>query len=366
MADPDHEVKGQGAGTPAGMGGKKAGHHSSGHRIEFFSAPSDAPRVRWQTDLISAGASAVLLVLLILVAGTGSTLDSNTLEFVGTLPSWLLWICQAAYVVGVIYAFGLLVGVGLFARGRIELLIDMLVAAALGVGTVLALTWLIEERWPEFAFFDLDQTRETFPAFFVTTAAAIQAASSPWLSAPMRKIGWTLILGAVGASVIGGVTTVSDALGGLLVGLIAAALVRYLFGTSAGLPSTGRIRADLGQLGVAADTVEYLDDLPKVGVVLRGADTTGRAMFVSVLGRDSWSTRRWTRLWREAWYQDQGSQYGSDPRQQIEHEALALLLAKDRDAPVPELQAAGRSAHGDAMLVTDLNSVALLIGVGFG
>ena len=329
-------------------------HETAGHRIEVFSAPSDAPRVRWVTDLISAGFFVALLLLLILVAGNGSTFDSNTLDYVVTLPGWLLWLCQAAYVVGVVYAIGLLVGVGLFARGRKELLGDMLLAAVLAVGTVLALTWLIDERWPEFAFFDLDQTRETFPAFFVTTAAAIQAASSPWLSAPMRKIGWTLILTAVGASVIGGVTTVSDALGGLLVGLIAAAIVRYVLGTSAGLPSTGRIRADLTQLGVSVDTLHYFDEQPKVGAVLEGTSSDGRPLFTSVLGRDSWSTRRWTRWWREAWYQDQGSQYGSNPRQQIEHESLALLVAKDRGAPVPDLVATGVSAHGDAMLVTDL------------
>ena len=64
-----------------------------------------------------------------------------------------------------------------------------------------------------------------------------------------------------------------------------------------------------------------------VGVVLSGTSTDGRPLFMSVLGRDSWSTRRWTQLWRQAWYHDQGSQYGSNPRQQLEHEALVLLAA---------------------------------------
>jgi len=39
--------------------------------------------VRWRTDLISAAFTSALLVFLILVAGEGSTLDRNTLEFVG-------------------------------------------------------------------------------------------------------------------------------------------------------------------------------------------------------------------------------------------------------------------------------------------
>jgi hypothetical protein len=204
-----------------------------------------------------------LLVFLILVAGEGSTLDDNTLTFIGTLPGWLLWLAQAAYLLGVLYALGLLIGVGVFAKGRLEFLRDMILAAALAVVFVLALTQFIDNRWPELAFFDLQQTRDTFPAFFVTTSAAIQAAASPHLTAPMRKLGWAFILSAVVASVIGGVTTVSDALGGLLVGLIAAAVIRYVFGTSAGLPSTNRVRAGLADLGVQMAELRYADDQPR-------------------------------------------------------------------------------------------------------
>ena len=103
----------------------------------------------------------------------------------------------------------------------------------------------------------------------------------------------------VAASVFGGVTTVSDALGGLLVGLISAALIRYVFGTTAGLPSTNRIRAGLGDLGVQVDELRYADKQPAGSVVLLGtARDDGTPQFVSGLGRDSWGTRRWTRTAR--------------------------------------------------------------------
>jgi hypothetical protein len=120
---------------------------------------------------------------------------------------------------------GLLIGVGVFAKGRLEFLRDMILAAALAVVFVLALTQFIDNRWPELAFLDLQQTRDTFPAFFVTT--------------------------------------VSDALGGLLVGLIAAAIIRYVFGTTAGLPSTNRVRAGLADLGVQMAELRYADDQPR-------------------------------------------------------------------------------------------------------
>ncbi|MDX2378241.1 MAG: lysylphosphatidylglycerol synthase transmembrane domain-containing protein, partial [Acidimicrobiia bacterium] len=265
-----------------------------------------------------------------------------------------LWLGQAAYVVGVVYAFGLFIGVGIFAKDRLELLRDLLLAAVLAVVAVVLLSQWLDDRWPELAFFDLDQTRETFPAFFVTTSVAIQAAASPHLTAPMRKIGWTFILAAVGASVLGGVTTVSDALGGLLVGLIAAALVRYALGTSAGLPSTNRIRSGLADLGVEMTDLEYTGEQPAGSIVLTGTSSDGIKLFVGGLGRDSWNTRRWTRLWKSAWYQDQGAQYGSDRRQQVEHEALAMLLADQSGAPVPELVTVGMTARDDAILVSTL------------
>jgi len=322
--------------------------------IQVFSSPSDAPRVRWRSDLISAGLSTALLGFLMLVAGDGSTLDDNTLVFIGTLPGWLLWLAQAAYAVGVLYAFGLLIGVGLFARHRLELLRDMILAALLAAAIVVVLTNLIDNRWPEFAFFDLQQPRETFPAFSMTSAAAIQAAASPHLTAPMRKLGWTFILAAVGAAIIGGVTTVSDVLGGLLVGLIAAALIRYVFGTSAGLPSTNRVRAGLSDLNVHVSELHYSDDQPPGALILNGTSTEGDPLFVNMLGRDSWNTRRWTRWWREAWYQDAGAQYGSDRRQQVEHEALAILLADQDGVSVAGLVAVGMTTLDDALLVTEL------------
>lgn len=328
---------------------------TSGTRgVQVFSAPSDAPRVRLRTDLISAGITSIGLALLILVAGDGSTFDDNTLEFVGTFPGWLLWMGQAGYVVGVVYAFGLLIGVGVVARDRLELLRDMVLAALLAVVGVLVLTRLIDDRWPEFPFFDLQQTRFTFPAFFITTSTALQAAASPWLTAPMRRIGWSFILVATAAAALGRVTTVSDALGGLLVGLIAAAFVRYLLGTSAGMPSTNRLREGLADLGVRIDRLTYYDDQPLAALVLSGTTGDGRDVFVYGLGRDAWSARRWSRLWRQAWYESDDAQFGSDRRQQIEHESLAMLLASKRGVAVPEVITVGMTRTGDALLVTEL------------
>ncbi len=147
--------------------------------IQFFSAPSDAARVRWRSDLVSAGFITIALLFLIAVAGEGSTVDTNTLDYVGDLPGWLLWLSQATYVVAVVYALALLVGVGVFARDRLELLRDLLLAAGLSMLFTVLLSRWIDDRWPQLAFLDLSVTRETFPAFALTMAIAVQAAATP-------------------------------------------------------------------------------------------------------------------------------------------------------------------------------------------
>jgi uncharacterized protein (TIRG00374 family) len=119
------------------------------------------------------------------------------------------------------------------------------------------------------------------------------------------------------------------------------------------LPSTTRVRDGLADLGVEMDTLVYFDKQPEGSNVLFGESTDGRFLFVNLLGRDSWSSRRWTRWWKKAWYQDHGAQYGSDRRQQVEHESLALLLAERCGVSVPAFVAVGMTSFDDAVMVTE-------------
>ena len=309
--------------------------------FQVFSSASDAPRVRWRTDLAAAALLAAALVALIIVAGTGAQLDDDALEFVGTLPGWFQWLGQASYVVAVVYTIGLLVGVGIFAKGRIELFRDMVLAAVVAAATAALMTQYIDDRWPQLALFDLQQTRTTFPMFSITSVVAIQAAAAPHLTLPIRRLGWTAIIAGPVASVLGGVTTISDALGGVLVGLLVASLVRYIFGTTAGLPSIGRVARGLDELGLGVGNLEYHVDQQGPALVLTGTVTGGAPVLVNVLGSDAWNARQLARWWRRAWYQDVGEQYGSDRRQQVEHEALVMYIARSNHAPVPDVVTVG-------------------------
>jgi hypothetical protein len=76
---------------------------------------------------------------------------------------------------------------------------------------------------------------------------------------------------AILAVVRGGGTSV-DA---VLIGLVAAAVIRVVFGTSAGVPSLARFRAGLGDLGISLASLEYVQDQPPSSTTLDGVTDHG-------------------------------------------------------------------------------------------
>jgi uncharacterized protein (TIRG00374 family) len=320
------------------------------HGIQVFSAPSDAPRVHRINDLVTALAAVGALVVLGLVAEQGTQFDVSWSNMAGNLPGWILWALQCVYVVTLAYTVSLVVCVAVFARNRLELARDLVLAAALAGGLGAALGRLVDDRWPQIAVVTTADPSTTFPAFFVAVTTAVQAAAAPHLSEPMRRWGWGLVLTGAAASLVGNLTQPSDVGAALLVGSLSAAVIRLIFGTTAGLPSSRRVAGGLADVGLELSDLRYLEDQPLGSALLVGTASDGTPALVRVLGRDAWHARRWTQMWRYAWYQEDGSQLGHSRREQVEHEALALLLAARSGTKVSDLLGVGVSAQEDAMV----------------
>jgi uncharacterized protein (TIRG00374 family) len=302
---------------------------------------------------------AALIAVIAIVWNGDTAVDRAWTGFVAELPAWLTWLAQATYIVSFASAIALLIGLALVARNRLELFRDLALAAVLAMASASALTRLIDDRWPAVAVTDLDVTRTTFPAFVVTAVIAVQAAAAPHLSAVVRRVGWVLALTGAAGAAVGGVSRLGDTVGAVLVGLVAAAVVRLVFGTSAGVPSQERVRDGLEDLGVDVAGLEYLPDQPPSSTILDGSTTSGTQVYVRVLDRDSWKNSQWARAWQAAWYQDSGAQYGTTPRQQVEHEALVSVLAERAGVSVLDLLAVGEAASGDAIVVVERTPVRL-------
>jgi uncharacterized membrane protein YbhN (UPF0104 family)/tRNA A-37 threonylcarbamoyl transferase component Bud32 len=78
----------------------------------------------------------------------------------------------------------------------------------------------------------------------------------------------------------------------------------------------------------------------------------GRALRARVLGRDAQETQRLVRRWRSLAYRDPPRSVGIGRLEQVEHEALATLLAAQAGVRVPDVVTAALGPEGDAVIVT--------------
>ena len=83
-----------------------------------------------------------------------------------------------------------------------------------------------------------------------------------------------------------------------------------------------------------------------------GTDAAGKAIRVRVLGRDAQDTQRLARRWRQLAYRDPRRSVAVGRVEQVEHEAVATLLAAQAGVRVPEVVTAALAPTGDALIVT--------------
>ena len=83
-----------------------------------------------------------------------------------------------------------------------------------------------------------------------------------------------------------------------------------------------------------------------------GRDAEGEPLKVRVLGRDAQDTQRLARRWRSLAYRDPPRSVAVGRLEQVEHEALATLMAAQAGVRVPEVVTAALGPDGDALIVT--------------
>src|SRR5262249_50186964 len=158
-------------------------------------------------------------------------------------------------------------------------------------------------------------------------------------------------LAALGTVALGA-SSPSDALCGLALGLGAGALVRLTFGSAAGIPPVERVRVALGALGVHVTDLRIAERQPVGTAEYFPRDADGNDLKVRVLGRDAQDTQRLARRWRLLAYRDPPRSAPIGRLEQVEHEALATVMAAQAGARVPEVVTAGLRPAGPPLPVT--------------
>ncbi len=316
--------------------------------MTLLASAEPGPRNRRTIDGIVLALAALVTGCAALLASSAPGWDADIAGALDTLLGWADGLWRTAFIAAFVLAAVIVLAV--VVRRRWALGRDALVAVALVIAASIFLGRLVESGW--FAIDFGVWSPWGFPEVHIACVAALAAVAAPELVRPVRLLAaWLVALGALGAVVLGAALP-SGALGALALGLGAGAVVRLVFGSAAGVPATGRVRDSLAALGV-----EVADLAPsatqQIGAAeYVGRDTEGRNLVVRVLGRDAQDTQRLARRWRLLVYRDPPRSVAPGRLEQVEHEALALLMAAEADVRVPEVVAAGLGPDGDAVLVT--------------
>ena len=292
--------------------------------------------------------AAIVIGLSAVIASSAPGQDRDVAQALTTVFGWAGALWRTAFFGALGLAVVLVVDVLL--RRRWDLVRDLLVAA-LGVGgAAIVLGQVVESDWFPLKAHLL--ARWGYPELRLAGATAVVVVVGPELVRSVRVLAtWLVPLASLGAVVLGA-SLPSGALAGLALGLAAGAIARLAFGTAAGVPPTAQIRDAIASLGIEVSDLRPSAQQHVGSAEYVGHDAAGHALKVRVLGRDAQDTQRFARQWRLLSYKDPPRSAPTGRLEQVEHEALATLMAAQAAVRVPEVVTAALGPNGDALIVT--------------
>ena len=314
----------------------------------LLTAAEAGRRNRRTIDAVLLAVGALVTGLAGVVAAKATESDEDVAAALKVVLGWAGPLWRTAFVAALVLALVIAADVLLRRRWALarDLLIGLLGVWAFGniLGRVVESDWWVVEA-------DL-WSRWGFPELRVACVAAVVAVAGPELVRPVRIFaGWLVVLAALSAIVLEAALP-SGVLGALALGLGVGALVRLTFGTAAGVTPAEDVRRALAGLGVEVHDLK-LAARQRIGAVeYLGQDGRGRPLKVRVLGRDAQDTQRVSRRWRSLAYRDPPRSVADGRLEQVEHEALATLMAAQAGVRVPEVVTAALAVDGDALIVT--------------
>jgi uncharacterized membrane protein YbhN (UPF0104 family)/tRNA A-37 threonylcarbamoyl transferase component Bud32 len=305
-------------------------------------------RNRRTMDAVLLGVGAIFTTLAAAAAFAAPTQDEKAAKNVIAVLGWAEPLWRTVFVAALAFA-AFIVVVALYRR-RWELLRDIVVALALEFVLAVLLGRATISDW--FPFEGHLLSRWGFPEFRLAAVTAILMVAGPELIRPLRRFAALIVILATVGAIALGAALPSAALGALALGLGAAAVVRLIFGTAAGFPLANTIRAELELLGIKTRDLRPADHQRLGSTAYVGHDAEGRPVRARVLGRDAQDTQRLARRWRELAYRDPRRSAPVGRLEQVEHEALATLLAAQDGVRVPAVVTATLGSQNDAIILT--------------
>ena len=316
--------------------------------IELLTAAEEGRRNRRTIDAILLAVAVLLASAAAAIATSAPEQDKDLAQALITVLGWAAAFWRLVFVAALVIALVIVVGVLLSRRWALARDVLLALMAVVGVGILLG--GLVESDWLVIEPHVL--SRWGFPELRIAAVTAVVTVAGPELVRPVRLLAfWLVGLAALGAVVINAALP-SDALGALALGLGAGLLVRLAFGTAAGVPSVEQVRLALASLGMEVDGLKPSARQRIGSAAYVALDDEGRTLKVRVLGRDAQDTQMLVRRWRTLAYRDPPRSVAVGRLEQVEHEALATLLAAQARVRVPDVITAALGPDGEALVVT--------------
>jgi uncharacterized membrane protein YbhN (UPF0104 family)/tRNA A-37 threonylcarbamoyl transferase component Bud32 len=316
--------------------------------VSLLTPAEPGRRNRRTIDTVLLAVCALLVGLAGELAASAPGTDRDVADALNTVLGWAEALWRTVFLAVLVLA--VLTLVDIVRQRRWDLARDLLVALLAVYGVGILLGGLVKSDW--FPIEGHVWSNWGFPELRLASAAAVISVAAPELVRPMRVVAtWLVGLGALGVIVFAGALP-SGALGGLSLGLGAAAFVRLTFGSAAAVPSIEQVRRELAALGVEVNGLLPTPRQQMGSAEYVGHDAHGRPLRVRVLGRDAQDTQRLARRWRLLAYKDPPRSAPIGRLEQVEHEALATVMAAQAGVRVPEVVLAALGSEDDALLVT--------------
>lgn len=320
-------------------------------RASYFIAMEDEGRVRRPRDVTVAVVGFLLTVWAIIAVDQNPDWAVSFTQLVASSPGWVIGLFTIGYLISLIYALVVMVAIVFGRHHHRGALRDLVIVAAGSVFLVTAISLLLNGEWPYiFPEIDLQDPVPRFPVARVAMVTAILLVASPYLTRPLRRVGWMAIILTAVASIGLGYGTPVHALGSLGIGMFAAGLFLAVAGTPKGYPSAESVAQGLSALGTETSEIALAPQQDWGFLRFNARDDTGEPLDVKVHGRDSFDSQLVSKVWRTMWYREMGRTISFTRLQAVEHEALVTLMAERAGVRVPHLEAVGTTTSELALV----------------
>ncbi len=306
-------------------------------------------RNRRTFDLALLAVAAVVLGLSGAVAYAARRQDRELADALATVFGWAGGFWRAIFIATLVLAVAIVVEILL--RRRWDLARDVLVALAILFAAAVILGGVVISDWFPLKLHVLAQWG--YPELRLAAAAAALVVVGPEVVRPVRVVAFYALPLAALAAVVIEAALPSAALAALALGLGAAVLVRLIFGSAAGVPPVAEIRDALLSLGLEVSDLKPAAQQRIGAADYVGHDRSRHPLRVRVLGRDAQDTQRIARRWRSLAYRDPPRSAPVGRLEQVEHQALATLMAAQAGVRVPPVVTAALGPNGDALIATE-------------